>query len=429
MYITYTGIPAPPRLTPPGKRREASGSVARKKSAADGRGDDRLRLFLDGGEVVRAAEGFRVELVHVLGAGRAGGEPSRLGDHLEAANRRSVAGGRGQRRDDLLARELGGRYLFGGQPGQRGLLRPGGGGVNAGVGGCSVPFGEAAVQLRRRLPGDRRDLRGEQREDDAVLVGRPYRPVVLQERRPGALLAAKGHGAVEQPGHEPLEPDRHLKQRTIQAGRHPVDHRRADQRLADGGPGSPAFTVPVQVVDGDREVVVGVEQPRVGRDDTVPVRVGVVPCRDRELVLPADQAGHRERGGAVHPDLAVPVQGHEPERRVRLRVDDGQVEAIALADLAPVRDARPAQRVGTDAYPGAGDRGQADHTLQRRHVVVEEIELPRIVCCDRPGVRYPAHRLQVAAEQVVCPVLYRCCDAGVGRAAVWRVVLEAAVRR
>src|SRR5215470_9036076 len=140
-----------------------NGAGRLRTSASGGRGHNRLRLFLDGGEVVRAAEGFGVELVHVLGAGRAGGEPSGLGDHLEAADRRAVAGGRGQRRDDLLTRELGGGYLFGRQPRQRGLLLSGGRGVNASVGGCSVPVGEATVKLRRRLPGNRDDLRGEQR--------------------------------------------------------------------------------------------------------------------------------------------------------------------------------------------------------------------------------------------------------------------------
>ena len=41
--------------------------------------------------------------------------------------------------------------------------------------------------------------------------------VEAQERRAGGLLAAEGDRAVEQPGHEPLEADRHLDQLAAQA--------------------------------------------------------------------------------------------------------------------------------------------------------------------------------------------------------------------
>src|SRR5271157_1897989 len=102
--------------------------------AADGRGDDLACLFLDGGQVLGATEGFGVQLVDVFGAGRAGGEPAGRGDHLEPADRRAVAGGGGQRRDDLLAREFFRRHLRGGELSQRGLLLPAGRGVDAGVG-------------------------------------------------------------------------------------------------------------------------------------------------------------------------------------------------------------------------------------------------------------------------------------------------------
>ena len=67
--------------------------------------------------------------------------------------------------------------------------------------------------------------------------------------------------------------------------RDPVDHRRADERLADRGVGGPLGAVRVQVVDRDGQVVVRVHQPGVGRDDAVPVGVGVVAGRDVEVVL------------------------------------------------------------------------------------------------------------------------------------------------
>ena len=85
----------------------------------------------------------------------------------------------------------------------------------------------------------------------------------------------------------------------------------------------------IEVLDGHGEVVVRIHQAAVGRDDAVPVGVCVVACRDVEVTLPRDQRGHCVRRRAVHPDLAVPVEGHEPECRVDVGVHDGQLEAVA----------------------------------------------------------------------------------------------------
>ena len=83
--------------------------------------------------------------------------------------------------------------------------------------------------------------------------------------------------------------------------------------------------------------------------------------------MPPDQRRHRVRRRAVHPDLAVPVEGHEPPRRVDERVDHGQVEAVPLGDRAPVVDARAAQRVGADAHAGvAGSRRCRRRSAGRR---------------------------------------------------------------
>ena len=67
--------------------------------------------------------------------------------------------------------------------------------------------------------------------------------VLAQERRACRLLAAEADGAVEQARHEPLEADRHLEQSSPELVGDPVDHRRADQRLADGSVGRPARAV------------------------------------------------------------------------------------------------------------------------------------------------------------------------------------------
>ena len=178
---------------------------------------------------------------------------------------------------------------------------------------------------------------------------------------PARLLAAEADRAVEQARDEPLEADRHLDElRPSQpATRSIIEEDTSVLPIAASGrPVRPRAAV--EVVDRDREVVVGVHQPAVGGDDAVPVGVGVVAGGDVVVVLALDQRGHRVRRGAVHPDLAVPVQRHEPPRRVDQRVDHGQVEAVPLGDLAPVVDARAAERVGADARrrPPGSRRGR-----------------------------------------------------------------------
>jgi hypothetical protein len=81
------------------------------------------------------------------------------------------------------------------------------------------------VVLAGVLAGDGGDLGGEQVHDQAVLVGRPHGAVAAQEARAGAFLAAEAERAVEQPGGEPLEADRHFAQPPAEAGDHAVDHR------------------------------------------------------------------------------------------------------------------------------------------------------------------------------------------------------------
>ena len=145
-----------------------------------------------------------------------------------------------------------------------------------------------------------------------------------------------------------LKPDRDLDQPPAEVGDDAVDDRRRDERLADADVRAPAARAAEQVDDRGREDVVGVHQAGARDDDPVAVGVGVVAEREVEPVAQLDEPGHRERRRRVHPDLAVPVEGHEPERRVDGGVGDGQVEAVALPDRAPVVDGRAAQRVDAD---------------------------------------------------------------------------------
>src|SRR5690606_12419854 len=76
----------------------------RASSSGERLRDDRLRLRDDGVQVVLAAEALRVDLVDVLGAGRARREPAVLGDDLETADR-AARGRLRQAREDGLAGE------------------------------------------------------------------------------------------------------------------------------------------------------------------------------------------------------------------------------------------------------------------------------------------------------------------------------------
>src|SRR5688572_17334668 len=79
---------------------------ARCASAGERAGNDLLRLGHDCVQMLGVFEAFGVDLVDVLRAAGAGGEPAVWGDDLEPADRRVVAGGARELRDDRLAGEL-----------------------------------------------------------------------------------------------------------------------------------------------------------------------------------------------------------------------------------------------------------------------------------------------------------------------------------
>src|SRR5690606_9136422 len=100
--------------------------------------DERAGLLLHLRQVVGTAEGLRVDLEDVLGAGGAGREPRVVGPDHQAADRRTVAGGLGEDLRDVIAGQLGARHVRRAQLLERGLLRGCGGSVDPGVGGRAV---------------------------------------------------------------------------------------------------------------------------------------------------------------------------------------------------------------------------------------------------------------------------------------------------
>ena len=205
-----------------------------------------------------------------------------------------------------------------------------------------------------------------------------------------------------------LEAHRHLDESAPDRGRHPVDEAGGDQGLADGGVGGPAGPVGEEVLDGHGQEVVGVHQPAVGGDDAVAVGVGVVPGGDvvGGLALGVGrhrraQRGHGVGGGAVHADLAVPVQGHEVPGRVHLGIDHRELQAVALTDRTPVVHRGAAQRVGPDAHAGLADRLEVDDALQVGDVGLQVVVLDDVGAVEGLSDRDPRDVLPPGGEQLV----------------------------
>src|SRR5215470_5473103 len=222
------------------------------------------------------------------------------------------------------------------------LLLRGGRRVDPRVVGRAELGGDLLVVPAGILACPRRHLRGEQAEYEPVLVGGPHRAVQAQKARARALLAPEAAGAVEKTGGEPLEPHGHLEQAPPQVPHYAIDEAAADQRLADRRAPWPARPLREQIADGHGEIVVGIQQSLRARDDAVAVRVGVVPEGDVEAVLQGNEAGHGIRTRAIHPDLAVVIDGHEPEGGVSGGVDHGEVQPELLGDDGPVPHRRAA---------------------------------------------------------------------------------------
>jgi len=60
-------------------------------------------------------------------------------------------------------------------------------------------------------------------------------------------------------------------------------------------------------------------------------------------------------GRTIHPNFAIAVDGHEPKGRVRIIIENFNVEPVPLGDRPPIAEARSAQRVGAKIQSGRPD--------------------------------------------------------------------------
>ena len=110
-----------------------------------------------------------------------------------------------------------------------------------------------------------------------------------------------------------------------------------------------------KIVDSDRQVVIGLEQPRITRNNSVPVMIRVKSNGDVEAILQSDQIRHGVRRGWVHPDLAIPIRRHETESRIDEFVHNGEIQLVLLSNSRPVVDASAAERIHAHVHLGAAN--------------------------------------------------------------------------
>ena len=160
----------------------------------------------------------------------------------------------------------------------------------------------------------------------------------------------------------------------------------------------------------------------------MPVVVGVAGPGYVVGVLFGDHGGHRVRAGAVHADLAVPVRRHEAEGRIDQLVDHRGLQAVARDDRIPVAHRGTAERVDADAQPAGGDRLHVDHRGEVVHVGRDVVVPPHQAGAEGGGVAQ-ATDLAALGEDAVRHLLDPVGDVGCGRAAMRRIVFEAAILR
>ena len=175
--------------------------------------------------------------------------------------------------------------------------------------------------------------------------------------------------------------------------------------------------------------MIRVEQAERRRDDAVPVDIGIVAPGDVETIFQFDQAGHRVGAGAIHADLAVVVQRHEGKGRIDPRIHHLDIQAVFLGDRLPVRHRRAAERIDADLQAGLADRFHVDHGAEIGHVVSDEILLHDRRRRQRLRVGHAPDAAVAILHQRIGALLDPAGGIGVGRAAVRRVVFDAAVAR
>ena len=291
-------------------------------------------------------------------------------------------------------------------------------------------FGRQLIeQLARVPPGSRRHLGGQESQNHAILVGGPHRAVAPQERGAGAFLAGDPERSVDQPIDEPFEADRGFDQPAAEFLRDAVDDRAGDDGLAHRAVTAPLRTVLEQIGNGGGEIMVRIHQAARAGHDAVPVGIGVVGKGDVEFFAHADQPRHRIGRGAVHPDFSVPIHGHEAEGRIDRIADQRRGKPVALDDGLPIVHAGAAQRIDPYLDACGADRLHVNDISEVGDIgpgVIMAMNARRFA---RAVIGDAVDAAQTVLEKAVGGALDGGGDIGIRRAAIGRIIFEAAIFR
>src|SRR5262245_24242102 len=132
--------------------------------------------------------------------------------------------------------------------------------------------------------------------------------------------------------------------------------------------------------------------------NSVPIGIGVAGKGYIESILEADHAGHRIHRRRVHPDLAVPIDGHEAEGRIDGVVHDLHIESVAVANGIPVSHAGAAQRIHTDANLALANCLKIDHRGKITHIGFEVLMGVYVGSAPSTFKRYSRHLAQAVGN-------------------------------
>ncbi len=182
-----------------------------------------------------------------------------------------------------------------------------------------------------------------------------------------------------------------------------------------------------QIADRNGQVVIRIHQSRGRHNHAVPVRVGIVRERDLISIFKSRQTGHGIRTGGIHANLAVVIDCHERKGGINFRIHNLDVQSVELVDGRPIVHRRATQRIDTELEARAADRLHIDDVAEILDIRQDKIFLVRGRRLDRRRERRSTHSRVSAAQQLVGSILDPLRYVRVGRSAIGRVVLDAAI--
>ena len=121
-----------------------------------------------------------------------------------------------------------------------------------------------------------------------------------------------------------------------------------------------------------------------------------------KAILHRDQTLHRVDRGWVHPNLAIPIHGHETKCRIDHLVDNREVEPVSLRNRPPVVDSGAAQGINTDAELRAANGVHVNHVREISDISIEVVVPVRRRSLKSLVDRNSFHALQLGLEKFIC---------------------------